>query len=71
MSSKKGAIHPAGCVECPTCRHYRLRQNGCSFPAPAWETGPRERHCLDYQMARGEDWHAMLYGNSDSRRFHQ
>ena len=62
----------AGCAECDTCRWYRLRSGECSLPGgPATETTPSGRRCLDYARAHGEDWHAMLYGNGDTRRFHQ
>ena len=65
-------MSPAACAECDTCRWYRMRCGACALPGgPAVETRSGERRCLDYARAVGEDWHAMLYGNGDTRRFHQ
>jgi hypothetical protein len=43
----------------------------CSQRTPAISWSEHGRVCDDYQRAVGEDWHAMLYGNSDTRRMHQ
>jgi hypothetical protein len=42
----------------------------CSQRTPAISWGERGRTCEDYRRAVGEDWHAMLYGNTDTRYNH-
>jgi hypothetical protein len=59
------------CEECGTCRWWRMRSSRCALPGgPAIETVRGERRCWDYEKAVGEDWHAMLYGNCDTRWNH-
>ena len=59
------------CDQCETCRWWRVMRGECSQRTPAISWSECGRTCEDYQRAVGEDWHAMLYGNSDTRRMHQ
>jgi hypothetical protein len=59
------------CDQCESCRWWRVMRGECSQRTPAISWGECGRTCEGYQRAVGEDWHAMLYGNSDTRRMHQ
>ena len=55
---------------CDGCRWHRSLGGECRHPSPAVETRDGERRCLDFARRKGVDWHALVYGNRDTRWNH-